>query len=94
MKYFQFYSQKFYIKLVHFFISSIELEEKMETLIVNLIPLEGKVNLTPKEKEVFAKILPFKQYLTGEISAYKPLYSSECNTCRQCPGCGSMCNND
>jgi hypothetical protein len=67
----------------------------METLLSeNLSLLERKVNLTPKEKEVFAKILPIRQYLIGEKPAYQPLYSTDCNTCRQCPGCGCMCNND
>jgi len=44
MKDFQFYRRKFYIKLVHFFISSRELEEKMEgpLSLENLVPLETK----------------------------------------------------
>ncbi|MBI5797404.1 hypothetical protein HZA98_00685 [Candidatus Woesearchaeota archaeon] len=52
--------------------------------------------LTKEEKDVFKKILPLKLYSTGDSLGYNLTtnYSMECNTCKQCPGCGCMCNND
>jgi len=50
MKNFRFYRRKFYINLIHFFISSKELEEKME----NQLGLESTIHLNPKGLEKIA----------------------------------------
>ena len=52
--------------------------------------------LTKEEKDVFSKVLPLKIYATKDSLSYKSTtnYAMECEACRQCPGCGCMCNND
>ncbi len=53
-------------------------------------------NLSEDEKEVFNKILPLKLHLDKYPLSYDSAlnYDANCNTCKQCPGCGCMCNND
>ena len=64
------------------------------TIVLDKKGLELTVGLSEKERIVFNKILPLKDYIGGNKSPYTPAYSLDCNACKQCPGCGCMCNND
>lgn len=52
--------------------------------------------LTKEETAVFNKVLPLKLYATKDALSYKSVltYDANCSVCKQCPGCGCMCNND
>ncbi len=53
-------------------------------------------DLTEEETAVFKKVLPLKLYATKDPLSYKKVltYDASCDSCKQCPGCGCMCNND